>query len=85
MTETDVAKINNGEFSFDFCILRRPQKNRISRIVSNFVFRSPCTVRYSHDLMPKKRAPITSCPIALSRDVVLFLHIVLNTMSGNAF
>ena len=44
----------------------------------------PGTLRYSHDLMPKNKAPQTSVATALSSSVVLRLRRQRNTARGKA-
>jgi len=52
---------------------------------SCFVFLSPGTLRYSHDLMAKNQAPIASSPMAIAREVDLFLSSSRRTDAGIAF
>ena len=61
-------------------------KNRRFRRRSRFVFRSvPDTVRYSQDLMAKKKAPVQRSAMALVLSVVLFLYNRRRTHPGRAF
>ena len=51
----------------------------------SFVLRSPATVRYSHERMAKKNAPIASKPIAIARLVDVLLYSVRRIVMGIAF
>ena len=57
----------------------------MSRTVSCLVFLVPFTVKYSQLRIPKKNAPVASCPKASSTTVKVFSSIFLKTDSGNAF
>ena len=52
---------------------------------SSLVLRSPVTEEYSQDRMPKKRAPVVSCPMALLCVVKLFFHMCWKTCNGRHF
>ena len=60
-------------------------KNWILSINKSLVFLSPFTREYSHERIPKKRAPVISWPIASSSGENLLLYIDLNTCSGKHF
>ncbi len=55
-----------------------------SSIVTTVVIRPRPASEYSHDLIAKKKAVTTSCPMALSRAVVLIARTLLTTSSGRA-
>ena len=81
--ETGVALWLNCDVSFLICL--RPQENFISYIASSFVFLSPLTWLYLHDLIPKNKAPIVNWPIALVKLVASFWISFLNTPIGRYF
>ena len=60
-------------------------KNLMSFTVSRLVFLCPVTDKYSQLRMPKKKAPVASCPIAVSVGQKLLARSFLNTDTGRAF
>ena len=57
-------------------------KKLISLSRRSLVFLSPWTWLYSHERIPKNRAPTANSPIALSCSQIVFFHRCLKTIRG---
>ena len=71
--------------SSSFFISTLFRRNLTSFTVKHLVFLPPFTAKYSQLRIPKKNAPVASCPSAMSMGVNLFPNNVRKTDRGRAF
>ena len=83
--EIDTEVISSCCNDADLIISLRLLKNLTSLTCNISVLRGPVTLVYSQLRIPKNRAPVVSCPIAVESGVVVLDSSLRNTLGGRHF
>ena len=83
--EIDTEVISSCCNNADLIISLRLLKNLMSLTRDVSVLRDPTTLVYSQLRIPKNRAPVASCPIAVERGVAVLESNFRNTLGGRHF